>query len=112
MLRVKDHYPESVVWESIIRSLKRAAVDMTQYMGPTGSVVHIMRKLSVIFGTVTSFDVLIQNVYKVTHGNNEKVPSFTMRVEWTLNQIRLQYPSKVTDLEVQQHIKDCFFHGV
>ena len=25
---VKDHYPESVVWESIIRSLKGTAVDM------------------------------------------------------------------------------------
>ena len=27
---VKDHYPESVVWESIVRSLKGVAVDMAQ----------------------------------------------------------------------------------
>ena len=46
---VKDHYPESVVWESIIRSLKGEAADMAQYIGPTASVVHIVRKLSVIF---------------------------------------------------------------
>ena len=25
---IKDHYPELVVWESIVRSLKGAAVDM------------------------------------------------------------------------------------
>ena len=25
---IKDHYPESVVWESIVRSLKGAAADM------------------------------------------------------------------------------------
>ena len=31
---IKDHYPESVVWESIVQSLNRAAADMAQYMGP------------------------------------------------------------------------------
>ena len=32
---VKDHYPESVVWESIVQSLKGAVADMARYMGPT-----------------------------------------------------------------------------
>ena len=32
---------------------------------------------------VASFDVLMQNFYKVTHGNQEKVPSFTTRLEGT-----------------------------
>ena len=109
---VKDHYPESVVWESIIRSLKGEAADMVQYMGPTTSVAHILQKLSVIFGTVASFDVLMQNFYKVTQGNNEKVPSFTMRLEVTLNQIQLQCPRRMSDLEAQQHLKDCLFHGI
>ena len=67
---------------------------------------------AVIFGTLASFDVLMQNFYKVRQGNNEKVPSFTMSLEGTLNQIRLQCPSRMTDLEVQQHLKDCLFHGV
>ena len=35
---IKDQYPESIVQESIIRSLKGEAVDMAQYMGPTASV--------------------------------------------------------------------------
>ena len=74
---------------------------MAQYMGPTTSVAHILRKHSVIFSTVASFDVLMQNIYKVTQCNNEKVPSFTTRLEGTLNQIRLQCPSRMTDLEVQ-----------
>ena len=37
----KDHYPEAVVWESIIWLLKEAAADMARYMGPTTSVDHI-----------------------------------------------------------------------
>ena len=58
---MKDHYPESVVWESIMRSLKGAAA----------SISDILQKLMVIFGTVASFNVLMQNVYKVTQGNHE-----------------------------------------
>ena len=34
---VKDHYPESVVRESIIHSLKGAVADMARYMGPSAS---------------------------------------------------------------------------
>ena len=107
---VKDHYLKAVVWENIIRPLKGPAADMAWYMGPATSVAHIFRKLSVIFSTVASFDVLMQNFYKVTQGNNEKVPSFAMRLEGILNQITLQCPSRMTDHEVQQHLKDCLFH--
>ena len=38
---IKDHYPESVVQESIVRSLKGAVAGMAWYMGPTASVAHI-----------------------------------------------------------------------
>ena len=90
---VKDQYQESLVWESIIRSLKGAAAYMAQYLGPTASVTHILRKaISHFWYMVASFDILMQNFYKVMQGNNEKVPSFAMRLEGTLNQIRLQSP--------------------
>ena len=76
---IEDHYPESVVWESIIRSLKGTVSDMAPCIGPTTSVAHILWKLSVIFGTVASIDALMQNFYKVTQGNKENVPSFAIR---------------------------------
>ena len=94
---MKDHYPESVVWESILQSLKWAAVDMARYMGPTVSMAHILQKLVVIFGTVALFDVLMQNFYNITHSNHTKVPSFAMRLAGTLNQIRLQCTGRITD---------------
>ena len=72
----------------------------------------ILAKLSVIFGTVASFNIIMQNFYKVTQGNNEKVPSFAMRLEGTLNQIQLQCPGRMMAMVVQQHLKDCLFHGV
>ena len=91
----------SVVWESIVRLLKGAAVDMAQYMGPTTNMAYILKKLAITFNTMASFNILMQNFYKVTQGNHEKVLSFTTRLEGTLNQIRLQCPGRVIDLEVQ-----------
>ena len=76
---IKDCYLESVVWESIVRSLKGAVADVAWYMSPTTSVTHILQKLAIIFGTLVSFNIQVQNFYKVTKGNHEKVPSFTTR---------------------------------
>ena len=84
---MKDHYLELVVWESIVRSLNGAVADMARYMGPTASVSNILQKLTVNFGMVTLFDILMQNLYKVTQGNHKKVPSFARWLERTLNQI-------------------------
>ena len=108
---IKDHYPEPVVRESIMWSLKGAAADMAHYMGPTAGVSDILEKLSVIFGTVASFDVLMQNFYKISQGN-EKVPSFVTRIEGTLNQIQIKCPGRIADHEVPSHLKDWLFHGV
>ena len=41
---------------------------MAHYMGPTTSVSEILEKLSVIFGMVASFYMLMQNFYKITQG--------------------------------------------
>ena len=61
---IKDHYLELVVRESIMKSLKGASADMARYMGPTASVSKILEKLLVIFGTVASFNMLMQNFIK------------------------------------------------
>ena len=80
---IKDDYLESVVRESIMRSLKGAVADMAHYMDPTASVSKILEKLLVIFGTVMSFNMLMQNFYTIIQGGNTKVPSFATRLEGT-----------------------------
>ena len=92
-------------------SLKGAVADMARYMGPTAGVSKILEKLSVIFGTVMSFDVLMQNFYKISQGN-EKVPSFATRLDGTLNQIRIKCPGRIANHKVPGHLKDLIFHGV
>ena len=80
-------------------------------MGPTAGVSEILEKLSVIFSTVVSFDVLMQNFYKILQVN-EKVPLFVTRLEGTLNQIRIKCPGRIANHEVPSHLKDQLFHGV
>ena len=89
-----------------MRSLKEAAADMACYIGPTAGVSKNLEKLSDIFGTVASFNVLMQNFYKITQGGNEKVPSFVTRLEGTLNQIRIRCPGRIADHEVPWHLKE------
>ena len=54
----------------------------------------------------------MQNFYKVTQGNQEKVPSLATRLEGTLNQIQLKCPRRIADCEVACHLKDWLFHWV
>ena len=82
---IKDHYLESVVRESIMRSLKGAVTDMAHYIGPTAGVSKILEKPLVIFGTIMSFDILMQKFYKISQEGSKKVPSFMTRLEGTLN---------------------------
>ena len=58
-----------------MRSLKGTAADMARYMGPTASVSNILEKLLVIFGTITSFDELMQNFYKITQESQQFCPT-------------------------------------
>ena len=92
---VKDHYRESRgLGKHSFNLFKGAVVDIARYMGPTTSVTEVLQKLMVIFGTVTSFDVLMQNFYKVTQGNHEKVPSFATRLEEYFKSDSAQVPQK------------------
>ena len=110
---VKDHYLESVVWETIAYILSKGQ----QWIWPDIWALPLVwptfcKSWPLSFGTEVSFNVLMQNFYKVTHNNNEKVPSFATRLEGILNQIWLQCPGRITDWEVQQHLKDHLFHGI
>ena len=50
-------------------------------MEPTANLDHILQKLSVIFGMVALFNVLMQHIYKAGEGNNKRVLSLATRLE-------------------------------
>ena len=46
-------------------SLHGATADLIQYLGPQALVAEIINKLELVYGTVASFDILMQNLYKL-----------------------------------------------
>ena len=80
---------------------------MARYMGPPLALTYTVQTFSHLWHSG-----LLQNFYKVSQETNEKVPSFAVRLEGTLNEIQLQCPGRMTDLEAQQHLRDHLFHAV
>ena len=95
-----------------MRSLKGDSSRHGSVHGPYCQCLRYFEKLSVIFGTVASFDMLMQNFHKITQGSSKKVPSFATRLEGTLNQIRLRCPRQIANHEVPWHLKEQLFHRV
>ena len=105
-------YNEVTIKEVITRSLKGVAADTARFVGPKATVNEILGKLSVIFGTVSSFDVMKQNFYSLFQADDETVPLFITRMESMLNKIMQQWPGKIDPSETQTLLKDRLFHGV
>ena len=85
--------------------------ELVQYLGPQAPVSEILNKLELIHGTVASFDILMQNFYKLTQGKTEKVPVYVTFLEGVLNVVQQEYPTMLSVSKVQQHLRDVSFIG-
>ena len=65
-------HTEVTLWEEIVQSLCGAAADLVQYLGLQTLLSEIINKLELVYGTVASFDILMQNFYKLQQGRTEK----------------------------------------
>ena len=57
-------YSESALREGTQRSLKGAAVDTVHNMGPDASLDTFIKKFTIIYGNVKSYDILIGDFYR------------------------------------------------
>ena len=80
-------------------------------MGPDVPLDTILKKFTIVYGNVKSFDLLMWDFYCADQGEEELIPSFATRMEGLLSQIRDKYPEKLTHPEEQRVLKDHLFHG-
>ena len=73
---LRKTYSESALREGIQRSLKGAAVERVQNMGPDTSLDAIIKKINIIYANVKSYDILMGDFYRTNHGEDETVTSF------------------------------------
>ena len=83
-----------MIREATIKSLKGAAVELVHNMGLQG----ILGKLDTVYGTVASFEILMQSFYKIPQEMSDKIPAYMIQIEGDLNQIRLKYQDIKTGL--------------
>ena len=70
----------------------------------------IIKKFTILYGNVKSFDLLMWDFYRADHGEEESIPSFATWVEGLLSQIHDKFPEKLTPPEEQRLLKDHLFH--
>ena len=97
--------------EGIQHSLRGAAADEVHNMRPNVPLDLIIKKFSIIYGNVKSFDLLMRDFYKADQGEDESIPSYATRIEGLLSQIRDKFPDWLPLQEEQRLLKDCLFHG-
>ena len=65
---LRKTYSESALREGIQRSLRGAAVDTVCNMGPEATLDSIIKKFSIIYGNVKSYDILMGDFYRTNQG--------------------------------------------
>ena len=80
-------------------------------VGPDVPLDTIIKKFTIVYGNVNSFDLLMWDFYHVDQTEDESIPSFATQIERLLSQIQDRFPDKLPHLEEQRLLKDCLFHG-
>ena len=107
---LRKTYSDSAWREGIQCSLRGAAADTVRNLGPDVPLDTIIKKFTIVYGNVKSFDLLMWDFYCTDQGKEESIPSFATQVEGLLSQIQDKFPDKLTHLEEQRLLKDCLFH--
>ena len=108
---LRKTYSDSALREGIQCSLRGAVADTVRNLGPDVPLDTIIKKFTIVYGNVKSFDLLMQDFYYTDQGEEESIRSFATQVEGLLSQIWDRFPDKLTHLEEQRLLKDCLFHG-
>ena len=88
---LRKTYSDSALREGIQHSLRGVAADTVRNMGPDVPLDTILKKFTIVYGNVKSFDLLMRDFYRADQGEEESIPSFATRMEGLLSWIR-DYP--------------------
>ena len=97
---------------AVTKSCVGDAADAMCCLPPMATLDDILDKFKWLYGSVESFDTLMQEFYYIGQGKSEKVQTFVLHLERALKAIRQQYPYAMTEEEGHRHLKDCLFHGL
>ena len=88
------------------------AADVICCLLPDATLDDIIEKFKWLYGSVESFDTLMQEFYRIIQGKSERVQTFLLCLEQALKVIKQQHPHTMTEEEVKNYLKDQLFHGL
>ena len=72
----------------------------------------MISKLETIYGTIASYDVLMQNYYKISMDPKEHIQVYATRMEGALNQIRTKFHHMLGDKDIETQLWDRLFYKI
>ena len=80
---------------------------------PQGQLWMIFwKKNKWLYGSIESYDTLMQEFYQTAQEKSEKVQTFVLHLEQALKAIKQQHPYAMTMEEGHRYLKDHLFHGL
>lgn len=76
VLTYKKTHTEKAMMEGILRSLKGTPANTIIFLGPEGTVDRVLEKLTKVYGSMATSDIMFSNLYRLQQGPTESVQSF------------------------------------
>ena len=96
----------------MMQSLKGQALMVISALPPETSWDKLLQALKIKYQDKAPYDVLMASFYGTKIEPDEKCASFGTRLEQKLNQVSLQYPSKISESMYWNCVRERFFHGL
>jgi len=111
VLNLKGNYGVTTIREAIYKSLSGSARSALSSLGEKPTLKAIIQRLEVMFGTVFSMDVLLQQFYRISQDKKETVSQFAAHLEVSMNHIVSTNVGFIHAIDTELHIKQRLFHG-
>ena len=98
--------------QAMMQSLKGQALMVISALPPETSWDKLLQALKIKYQDKAPYDVLMAQFYGTKIEPDEKYASFGTRLEQKLNQVSLQYPSKISESRYWNCVRERFFHGM
>ena len=108
---LRKSYSDPALREGIQHSLRGSAAEVVHNMGPKVPLDLMLKKFTIIYGNVKSFNLLMRDFYRAEQGEDEIIPSYATRIDRLLSHIRDKFPDQLPLQEEQRLLKNHLFHG-
>ena len=108
----RRNFNEQLVRSAITKSCVGDVADAICCLLPGATMDDIHEKFKWLYGSVESFDTLMQEFYRIVQGKSEKVQTFVLHLERALQVIKQQHPYAMTEEDGHRCLKDHLFHGL